>query len=64
MQTLANRSRIKSDKLRAVEDATRQLQEKDCRIGEKIMKNVELRNELNTLKTGVYPRGVALEEGH
>jgi hypothetical protein len=50
MQTLANRSKIKSDKLRAIEDGARQLQEKDRRIGEEIMKNVELWNELNTLK--------------
>jgi hypothetical protein len=36
MQTLANRSRIKLDKLRVVEDGTRQLQAKDCQIEEKI----------------------------
>jgi hypothetical protein len=50
MQTLVNRSRIKSDKLRPMEDGACQLQEKDRRIGEEIMKNIELQNELNTLK--------------
>jgi hypothetical protein len=33
-----------------VEDGAHQLQEKDRRIGEEIMKNVELQYELNTLK--------------
>jgi hypothetical protein len=33
-----------------MEDGARQLQEEDRRIGEEIMKNVELWNELNTLK--------------
>jgi hypothetical protein len=50
MQTIANRSRIKLDKHRAMEDGARQYQEKYRRIGEEIMKNVDLRNELNTLK--------------
>jgi hypothetical protein len=50
VQTLANQSRVKSGKLRAVEDGAHQLQEKDRRIGEQTMKNVALRNELDTLK--------------
>jgi hypothetical protein len=33
-----------------MEDGTRHLQEKRRRIGEEIMKNVKLQNELNTLK--------------
>jgi hypothetical protein len=49
-QELANRSRKKSDKLRAVEDGFRQLEEKDRQIDEKIYKNVDLRNQLDTIK--------------
>jgi hypothetical protein len=41
---MANRSREKSDKLRAVEDGLHQLQAKDRQIEEQIMKNVEPRN--------------------
>jgi hypothetical protein len=47
---MANRSRIKSDKFWAVEDGAHQLQEKDRKIGEQVMKNVKLRNELDALK--------------
>jgi hypothetical protein len=47
---LANRSRKKLDKLRAVEDGFHQLPEKDRQIDEQIYKNVKLRNQLNTLK--------------
>jgi hypothetical protein len=47
---LANRSKIKSDKLRPVEDGACQLQAKDRQIEEKIHKIGDLRNELNTLK--------------
>lgn len=47
---MANRSRQKSDKLRAVEDGARQLEAKKHQIHEKIYQNVDLCNELNTLK--------------
>jgi dephospho-CoA kinase len=47
---LANRSRLELDKLKAIEDGAHQLQAKDRQIGAQIQKNVELRNELNTLK--------------
>jgi hypothetical protein len=36
--------------LRAVEDNLHQLQAKDRQIGEQIMKNVELRNQLDAIK--------------
>jgi hypothetical protein len=49
-QELANRSKKKSNKLRAVEDGLNQLQEKDHQIGKKIYKNFELRNQLDTIK--------------
>jgi hypothetical protein len=44
MQKLANKSREKSNNLRAVEDGLHQLQAKDGEIGEQIMKNVQLQN--------------------
>jgi hypothetical protein len=47
---LTSRSRIKSDKLRVVEDGARQLQAKALQIKEKIYKIIDIRNELNTLK--------------
>jgi hypothetical protein len=46
---LANHSRKKANKLRAIEDGARQLQAKDRQIEEKFHKIVNLRNELNTL---------------
>jgi hypothetical protein len=49
-EELANHFTKKSDKLQAVEDGLRQLQEKDCQIGEKIYKNFDLRNPLDTIK--------------
>jgi hypothetical protein len=50
MQTLANRSRLKSDKLSAVEDGARQFQAKEHQLREKAHRIVNLRNELNTIK--------------
>jgi hypothetical protein len=41
---------MKSNRLRAVEDNTRQLEEKDRQIGEQNMKNTELTADLNNLK--------------
>jgi hypothetical protein len=55
-QTKANRSREKSDKLRAVEGGLHQLQAKDRQIGEQIMKNVEPRNQLDAIKLERYCR--------
>jgi hypothetical protein len=44
---MANRSREKSDKRRAVEDGLHQLQATDHQIEEQIMKTVELWNQLD-----------------
>jgi hypothetical protein len=49
-QELANRSSKKSDKLQAVEEGFHQLQDKNRQIGEQIYRNVELRNQLDTIK--------------
>jgi hypothetical protein len=47
---MVNQSWLNSDKLRAVEDGLHQLQAKDRKIDAQIHKNVELRNQLDTLK--------------
>jgi hypothetical protein len=47
---MANQSREKSDKVRTVECGLHQLQAKDCQIEEQIMKNVDLRNQLDAIK--------------
>jgi hypothetical protein len=47
---MANRSREKSDKVRTVECGLHQLQAKDRQIEEQIMKNVDLRNQLDAIK--------------
>lgn len=50
LQTLAERSQEKSDKLKFNEDGHRRLQEKDHWIAQEIDKRLELRNELDKLK--------------
>jgi predicted nucleic acid-binding Zn-ribbon protein len=49
---MANRSKEKSDKLRAVEDGLHHLQAKDHQIEEQIMKRAKLRNQLDAIKLG------------
>jgi hypothetical protein len=50
VQTLANLSRQKSDKLRAVEDGLCQLQAKDLQIDEKTYQIVGLPRKLDAIK--------------
>jgi hypothetical protein len=47
---MANQFRLKSDKLRAVEDGLCQLQAKDRQIEEQIHKRVEVRRQLDEIK--------------
>jgi hypothetical protein len=47
---MANQSRMKSDKLRALEDGLRQLQAKDRQIEEQIHKRVEVQHQLDEIK--------------
>jgi hypothetical protein len=50
MQTLANRSRKKSNKLRVVEDCLHQLQAKDRQIEEQVHKRIEVQRQLDAIK--------------
>jgi uncharacterized membrane protein SpoIIM required for sporulation len=49
-QMMANRSREKSYKLKAIEDGLCQLQAKDHQIEDQIMKKVELQNQVDAIK--------------
>jgi hypothetical protein len=47
---MANQSRLKLDKLRAMEDGLRQLQAKDMQIEEQIHKRIAVQRQLDELK--------------
>jgi hypothetical protein len=47
---MANQSRLKSDKLRAMKDGLHQLQAKDRQIEEQIRKRVEVQRQLDEIK--------------
>jgi hypothetical protein len=47
---LANQSRLKSDKLRPIEDGLHQLQAKNRQIEEQIHKRIEVQHQLDEIK--------------
>ena len=50
MQEVAKRSKEKSEKLKEVELGLQELQKKDQRVREEVIKNIDLRKELDKLK--------------